>query len=103
MAAKSLIYEVSLEVDPAILASFDPWLQQHVQDMLRIEGFLSAEILREDADGVRSRRVVRYRIRDEDALEAYLRDHAEGMRQDGLQRFGKAFTASRRTFLAPLP
>jgi quinol monooxygenase YgiN len=100
LAAKSLIYEVSLEVDPAALAQFDPWLEQHVQEMLRIEGFLSADIRREDEEGPRPTRVVQYRMRDEEALETYLSEHAEAMRQQGLERFGDSFSASRKTYLA---
>jgi quinol monooxygenase YgiN len=104
LTAKSLIYEVSLEVDPAAVARFDPWLAQHVQEMLRIEGFLSADIQREEPEDARPRRVILYRMRDEQALETYLSDHADGMRQKGLAMFGDAFTASRRTYLvAPGP
>jgi hypothetical protein len=37
-----------------------------------------------------------YRLRDADALDAYLREHAASMREDGLRRFGDGFIAERR-------
>jgi hypothetical protein len=40
-----------------------------------------------------------YRMRDSDALDAYLRDHAARMRADGVARFASGFSAERRVLL----
>ena len=42
---QTVVYEVNLEADAAIEASFDTWLRDHVADMLQLPGFLSAEVL----------------------------------------------------------
>ena len=42
------------------------------------------------------RRIVQYRLRDQAALDAYLRDQAPRMRAHGVERFGDRFTAGRR-------
>ena len=95
---RSVIYEVNLEADAAIEAPFDTWLRDHVADMLQFDGFLAAELLADEtAPPGRIRRIVQYRLRDQAALDRYLRDHAPTMRQHGVTLFGDRFTAGRRT------
>lgn len=90
-------YEVSLEPDPDILAEFDPWLEVHVAEMLRLPGFTGASVHRAEEPGSgRPQRVVRYRVEDRNSLERYFREHAPRMRAAGLERFGDRFTATRR-------
>jgi hypothetical protein len=94
-------YEVCLEPDPAILAEFDPWLETHVREMLRLPGFTGASIHRAEEPGTgRPQRVVRYRVHDRAALERYFREQAATMRAAGLERFGDRFTATRRVIEA---
>jgi hypothetical protein len=89
-------YEVNLVPDASIEDEFDEWLDAHVVDMLRLPGFLTAVVRRaEDADGG-IQRTVQYELRDREALDAYLRDHAARMRRHGIDRFGERFRASRR-------
>jgi len=40
----SLIYEVTLEPDRAILGDFEAWLEYHVDEMLELPGFTGATI-----------------------------------------------------------
>jgi Protein of unknown function (DUF3667)/Domain of unknown function (DUF4286) len=95
---ETVIYEVSLEADAAIEGPFDTWLRDHIADMLQLDGFLSAEILVDkSAPTGRIRRIVQYRLRNEAALDRYLREHAPVMRQHGIDLFGDRFTAGRRT------
>jgi len=100
LTAKSLIYEVALDVAPAVLGDFDAWLEVHVRQMLGMAGFLSADIVRQTAEDGRPRRIVQYRVRDEEALDTYLREDADRMRAEGVTRFGDAISANRRTYLA---
>lgn len=114
MAAKTLVYEVTLDVRPDVGEDFDAWLREHVEEMLSLPGFLSASIEhpedaedagleREEVSGSEEepaaawlRRVVRYRMRDRASLDRYLEEHAPRMRQQAVDRFGDRFTASRR-------
>jgi hypothetical protein len=92
-----LLYEVSFDADASIAASFDTWLRDHVADLLALPGFLSAEILESPGtDALRVRRVVQYRLRDQAALDSYVRDHAPRLREAGRERFGGRFDADRR-------
>ena len=92
-----VLYEVDVEADAAIAGPFDTWLRDHIADLLALPGFRSAEIL--EAAGAqpgRIRRVVQYRLRDQAALDDYLRVQAPLLRQQGEERFGDRFTADRR-------
>jgi Protein of unknown function (DUF3667)/Domain of unknown function (DUF4286) len=94
---ESVVYEVNLEADAAIAGPFDTWLRDHIADMLQFQGFLSAEILDDPgAPPGKIRRIVQYRLRDQAALDRYLRDEAPRMRQDGVDKFGDGFSAQRR-------
>jgi len=94
---RSVVYEVSLEADADIAGPFDTWLRDHIADMLQFDGFRSAEILDDDsATPGRIRRIVQYRLRNHEALDDYLANHAPRMRAQGVARFGNRFSAERR-------
>lgn len=96
-------YEVELEVDRAIAEDYLRWLRPHMQEILALPGFLGTELLEEvdTAPGARRRFCARYRLRDDDALQRYLREDAPRLREDGLRRFGTQFSARRRVLRAP--
>jgi hypothetical protein len=107
------IYEVTLSVDREIVDAFDHWLEDHVQEMLELPGFLKAETfeLEDDEEG-RVRRVTHYYLGSEEDLEQYIAGPANEMRQSGIDRFADRFEASRRVLrhagdsdeeLRPLP
>ena len=96
-----VLYEVTLRVQPAIADAYAAWLDAHVRELVALPGFLGAQVSRvqpeagaDDAEAVVY--CCHYRLRDQDAFAAYLRDHAPRMRADGRRRFGDGFTASRR-------
>jgi hypothetical protein len=94
---ESVLYEVNMEADAAIEGPFDTWLRDHIADLLQFDGFRSAEILQDSTQPPgRVRRIVQYRLRDQAALDAYLRDHAPRMRAQGVAKFGERFSAERR-------
>ncbi len=107
------IYEVTLSVDPQIVAAFDAWLAIHVTEMLEIPGFLKAETFElEDDEQGRARRVTHYYLASGEDLEQYFAGPANAMRQSGIDRFADQFEASRRVLrrindvdeeLRPLP
>jgi hypothetical protein len=106
LAAGNVVYEVDLEVDADIAPGFRDWLRAHVRELLALPGFLDARVLevREPAPGGgRVGLCVQYRLRDDAALQAYLRDHAPRMRAAGIERYGDRFTARRRILDAARP
>lgn len=94
-----VIYEVSLEVDADIMAVWLSWLDGHVTAMLALPGFVDAQrerLLEPAPPPGRVGFIVRYRLHDLAALEAYLQHHAAAMRADAVGRFGDRFSAARR-------
>ena len=95
----SIIYEVTLHVDADIADVYDEWLDEHIREMHELPGFVGSEkfsIEPEDESPARVGRVVHYRLESRAAFDDYLRDHAERMRDKGLERFADRFSASRR-------
>lgn len=97
--ATGVIYEVNLDLDAAIADDYLAWLREHIAQICALPGFLGATV-HVVADPVaepgRSALCVQYRLRDQTALDDYLRDHAPRLRADGMARFGGKFSASRR-------
>ncbi len=93
-----IIYEVNLHVQRGIADRYRRWLEGHVRQMLEFEGFMRADIAVDVAaeDSPTVSYVVWYRVASQEHLDAYLREHAERMRGDGLHHFGNQFTADRR-------
>jgi antibiotic biosynthesis monooxygenase (ABM) superfamily enzyme len=99
-----IVYEVNLYPQVSIEAEYRAWLDAHVLEMCALPGFIGAEILeRRDPAAPEGELAlcVQYRLRDGEALEAYLREHAPRLRADGIARFGDRFRAERRV-LAPI-
>ncbi|HVT33503.1 MAG TPA: DUF4286 family protein [Rhodanobacteraceae bacterium] len=98
-----IVYEVNLVVREAIHAEYRAWLAGHVEEMLALPGFVSAEILDQleprPPAGTRALAVC-YRVADPASLDRYFSDHAPRMREEGERRFGDAFTATRRVLRA---
>ena len=94
-----IVYEVNLDVQASIADAYRAWLPVHVEEMLALPGFLAAETFerRDPPPPAGSIALsVQYRLVDEDALQRYLVEHSARMREDGVRRFGDAFTATRR-------
>ena len=94
-----ICYEVNLEIDAAIEADYRIWLRAHIEEMLALPGFVSAQwfdVLEPTPAAGRIALCVQYFLRDAQALQAYFDQHAARMREDGVARFGDRFSASRR-------
>lgn len=95
----AVIYEVELEVERGIESEYRAWLAAHVAEILALPGFLDArrfERLDPPPPEGHFALVVKYRLRDAQALQDYLREHAPRLRADGMSRFGGRFSARRR-------
>ncbi len=103
---EGVIYEVTLDVDPDVVTSFDDWLREHIREMLVLPGFESAQLFSRDPDPAdpeesRAQRTVQYKLSTTEELRHYFEQHAERMRKEGTDRFGGKFKASRRILNAP--
>ena len=99
-----VLYEVNLAIDREIAAAYAAWLGSHIDEILMLDGFVSAEWWRVEPPeaagaGDRVRWCVQYQLRDRAALQAYFDEHAERLRGDGLTRFAGRFEASRRVLV----
>ena len=97
-----LVYEVNIELDGGIATAYREWLRDHVAEMLSLPGFTGADafdIVDPTPSPGRVAICVQYRMTGDDALQAYLRDHAPRVRADGVSRFGDRFKATRRVLV----
>lgn len=96
------IYEVNLSIDNEIYKEYKAWLDGHIQEMLKFDGFLNASVLHQSMDADNSDDqtylTVQYQVESDDALQTYFIEHAPRMREGGVNRFEGHFSASRRTF-----
>ena len=121
------IYEVNVRVLSEIAEEYERWLDNHIREIIQIDGFVTAEwsLVEEDKEAKDLEEAVRqavrldesvpadireavsspvetrhyciqYRLNDRESLENYFSFHAEKLRQDGIDRFGSKFAASRR-------
>ncbi len=91
-----IIYEVNIELHPDICESYKAWLITHVGQMLTFKGFLEAKILEEQQNPQKI--TCSYTLNSQESLDDYLNYHAPAMRQEGIDKFGNQFTATRRIF-----
>ena len=99
-----VVYEVNLAVRPAAASAYADWLAPHIDRVLAVPGFVSADWWAVEPDGDRTpddpvRWCVQYRVESRAALESYVAEHAERLRGEGLERFGGQFTATRRVLV----
>src|SRR5262245_56760490 len=100
-----MIYEVNLEVEPAIADEMASWLGGHIQEAISHPGFLSARLSRQEpgeepaASTGRVRWTIQYEMKDYDSYARYIREDAARLRSKVQQRFGTRFTASRRVLM----
>lgn len=94
-----IVYEVDIRVEAGCADDYRQWLRDHVAAMLALPGFTAAEVFEVVASPPDPEQVglcVHYRLRDQAALDEYLREHAARMRADAVARFGDRFQATRR-------
>ena len=92
-----MTYEVTAQVEPALVSTYETYMRErHIPDLLATGRFTGASFVT-SAPG-------RYRIRYEAAtqadLDAYLRDHADRLRADFAAYFPKGVLLSREVWTA---
>jgi hypothetical protein len=92
-----IIYEVTLEVQNQILDTYRPWLRKHIAEMIALPYFDEAEAFTVETQSKETTTfTIFYQAKSKAELEEYFEKDAVRMRQDGLNKFGDKFTASRR-------
>ena len=92
-------YEVNLEIEREVSAAYLSWLKEHVDEILALDGFVSAQCHEvESSSEERLVLSVHYRVESREHLDAYFRDHAERLRGDGMKKFEGRFSAERRIY-----
>lgn len=93
-----VIYEVNLVVDNQIATSFAEWLGIHIEDMLCLPCFESADWYEQEVKDQSDKKfwTVHYRAKSREFLQDYFDNYAVKMRGDGLRLFEGKFTAERR-------
>lgn len=93
-----IIYEVNLQIHNQIYNEYYFWLLQHIPIMLQFPGFQKAEIGVVEQENENDYQLLRinYTVESDDHLKSYLVNHAAQMREEGIQKFGEKFSASRR-------
>lgn len=91
------VYEVTHTVDREIIADFDVWLAQHIEEMLSIQGISrAATYSTDDHEDGRPRRVSQYHFDSNTDLENYLAGPADVMRRSASNLFEGRYDVSRR-------
>ncbi|MCK5401548.1 MAG: DUF4286 family protein [Flavobacteriaceae bacterium] len=92
-----IIYNVTINIDESIHEDWLIWIKEHIPQVLATGKFIEAKLTRvlveEEMDG--KTYSVQYRAKSRKDLEAYYREDAERLRQDGLTRFSDKMLAFR--------
>jgi len=93
-------YEVNLEVSSEVASQFSEWLDPHIQDIIKLEGFIGVsweeKEKNENDDENTVYWTVRYRLANRESLDSYFENHAQAFRQQCVDRFGDQFKATRQ-------
>ncbi|MBL0333496.1 MAG: DUF4286 family protein [Chlorobiota bacterium] len=92
-----IIYEVNLIVQKSIATEYKSWLSLHINQILQINGFVSANWYQiEYDDDLNEHWSIQYKLHNFSDLQDYLDNFSKQFREDGLKRFGNQFTSTRR-------
>ncbi|MGB0982157.1 MAG: DUF4286 family protein [Winogradskyella sp.] len=92
----NIIYNVTINVDKTIHKEWLNWIKEHIPQVLATGKFKDAKFTKVlVADDETETYSVQYRAHNRDALNAYYKDHANKLQQDGLKRFADKMLAFR--------
>lgn len=92
-----IIYEVNLCISKSISDQFLIWLPAHIEEILSLPGFISAQTFNDQelkANNINM--VVHYKVQDLESLESYIQEHSIRLKQQTMDLFGKDISAKRR-------
>ena len=96
-----VLYEVNLSVQNDILPEYTQWLGNHIEEILKIQGFTGAHFWKNESQEEFECTLLtcHYTLKTRNDLQNYLDRHAKALREDGLKRFPGKFKATRRILL----
>lgn len=88
-------YEVTMKIQEEIFLEYEKWLKEHVDEMLKVEGFTSAKYY---TVNIRNEKIfcVRYYVESRELLEKYISENSNEMRGNYRNQFEDKFEISRR-------
>jgi quinol monooxygenase YgiN len=91
-------YEVTITISSDILDEYIKWLKEHIEDMLKIDGFISSKYYRVD---VLDKHIVcvRYLVQSKKHLQNYIDNQSKAMRSSFKEEFKDKFEISRRVLV----
>ena len=91
-----IIYNVTLNIDKSIHNEWLVWIKEHIPQVLATGKFKEAKLTKVLVEDIETDTYsVQYRAHSREALDSYYEEHAEELRQDGLQRFSDKMLAFR--------
>ena len=91
------IYNITINVDQSIHDKWLTWIKEHIPQVLATGKFSEAKLAKvlveEEMGGTTYS--VQYRAKSREALDAYYKEDAEKLKQDGLMRFADKMLAFR--------
>lgn len=93
-----IIYNVTINIDPIIHDQWFRWMQEkHINDVLRTGKFVSAKMVKVLVDEAIEGHTysVQFLAENRQQLDAYYKEDAPVLRQEGLQLFGDKMLAFR--------
>tara|TARA_B100001250_G_C19607582_1_gene703468 strand:- start:624 stop:911 length:288 start_codon:yes stop_codon:yes gene_type:complete len=92
-----VIYEVNITVSPQIYDTFLSWLDSHIIEMLKFEGFQNYNIYfnKEDEYSI----TIHYNIKEMRYLDTYIENYASNMRSKGKDEFQEKVSMTRRILI----
>lgn len=93
-----IIYNVTVKVTHKIAADWLRWMkEEHMPELLRTGLFIESRLCRlleqDESDGITY--AAQYHLDSLEDYQAYIKEHADGMRQKGLRKFGDQAIAFR--------
>ncbi|WP_418508986.1 DUF4286 family protein [Corallibacter sp.] len=92
-----IVYNVTANIDDSIHNEWLNWIKNHIPLVLATGHFTEAKLTRvlveEEMGGLTYS--IQYRAKSREDLDAYYKNHANALRQDGLKRFADKMLAFR--------
>ena len=92
-----IIYNVTINIDESIHNEWLTWIKEHIPQVLATGKFTEAKLAKVlvDEENGATTYAIQYRAKSREDLEAYYKEDAEKLRQDGSSRFADKMLAFR--------
>ena len=90
-------YKVEISIDHDIENEYQPWLKEHIKDMMSHKGFSKSNLLKIKQDH-KIKYIVMYDIDKKESYDNYIKNHASKMRTTVPESFINKCTINRDLF-----